>query len=38
MIAYIKYKQSFNMTIIEIYSHMNFNFLSQNNFIYMIVL
>ena len=28
----------FNMTIIEIYSHMNFNFLSQNNFIYMIVL
>ena len=25
------------MTIIEIYSHMNFNFLSQNNFIDMIV-
>ena len=26
------------LTIIEIYSHMNFNFLSQNNFIYIIVL
>ena len=29
MIAYI--------ILIEIYSHMNFNFLSQNNFIYVVV-
>ena len=33
----IKRKRSI-YAIIEIYSHMNFNFLSQNNFIYMIVL